>query len=73
MADNDAPKQDEDQGGKGHDDKGDQKRNYKFLWIFGAVAVVAVVGILIYHFMVGQYYESTKDAYVNGNMVRLQP
>jgi membrane fusion protein (multidrug efflux system) len=65
------------QGGKGGDkddgDKGEHKRNYKFLWIFGAVAVVAVVGVLIYHFMVGQYHVTTKDAYVNGNMVRLQP
>jgi membrane fusion protein, multidrug efflux system len=60
---------------KGQDDKteGEPKRNYKFLWIFGAVAVVAVVGILIYHFMVGQYHVTTTDAYVNGNMVRLQP
>src|SRR4051794_21378718 len=63
MADNDVP---------GHPDPG-QKRNYKFLWIFAAVAVVAIVGILIYHFMVGRYHVTTKDAYVNGNMVRLQP
>ena len=63
-----------DEGGdKDAADKGDHKRNYKFLWIFGAVAVVAVVGILIYHFMVGQYHVTTKDAYVNGNMIRLQP
>jgi membrane fusion protein, multidrug efflux system len=70
-------------GGQGQRDKGDgdehdrdsggQKRNYKFLWILGAVAVVAIVGVLLYHFMVGRYWESTKDAYVNGNMVRLQP
>src|SRR3569832_1646222 len=59
----------ENEGGGKHD----PKRNYKFLWIFGAVAVVAVVGILIYHFMVGQYHVTTKDAYVNGNMIRLQP
>jgi membrane fusion protein (multidrug efflux system) len=60
-------------GAEGKDDKGDPKRNYKFVWIFGAVAVVAVIGILIYHFMVGQYHVTTKDAYVNGNMIRLQP
>jgi len=64
---------DHGEGGKGGDGKGRQKHNYKFLWIFGAVAVVAIVGILIYHFMVGQYHVTTKDAYVNGNMVRLQP
>jgi membrane fusion protein (multidrug efflux system) len=77
MTDNEAPnrhgRQDEDPGGKGDDDQGGPQHNYEFLWIFGAVAVVAVVSILVYHFMVGQYCESTKDAYVNGNMVRLQP
>src|ERR1700742_2257908 len=67
MADNE--KDEKDQKGQ----KEEPKRNYKFLWIFGAVAVVAVVGILLYHFMVGQYHITTKDAYVNGNMVRLQP
>jgi len=53
--------------------KGEQHHNYKFLWIGGAVVVVATIAILIYHFMVGQYHITTKDAYVNGNMVRLQP
>src|ERR1700759_1312236 len=52
---------------------GEKKRSYKFLWIFGAVAIVAVVGILLYHFLVGQYHVTTTDAYVNGNMIRLQP
>jgi membrane fusion protein, multidrug efflux system len=54
-------------------DKGAHRRSYKFLWIFGAVAVVAVIGVLLYHFLVGQYHITTKDAYVNGNMIRLQP
>jgi len=53
--------------------KGEQHPNYKFLWIGGAIVVVATIAILIYHFMVGQYHVTTKDAYVNGNMVRLQP
>jgi membrane fusion protein (multidrug efflux system) len=60
-------------GAKGSGDKGEHKRSYKFLWIFGAVAVVAVIGVLLYHFLVGQYHVTTKDAYVNGNMIRLQP
>jgi membrane fusion protein (multidrug efflux system) len=55
------------------DDKGEHQRSYKFVWIFGAVAAVAVIGVLLYHFLVGQYHITTKDAYVNGNMIRLQP
>jgi len=39
---------------------------YKFVWIFGAVALVAVIGITLYHFLVGQYHLTTTDAYVNG-------
>src|SRR5882757_5142703 len=54
-------------------DSGEHQRSYKFLWIFGAVAAVAVIGVLLYHFLVGQYHITTKDAYVNGNMTRLQP
>ncbi|MBS0419284.1 MAG: efflux RND transporter periplasmic adaptor subunit [Proteobacteria bacterium] len=53
--------------------QGERKRNYKFLWIFGGVAVVAIIGVLIYHYLYGQYHVTTKDAYVNGNMIRLQP
>jgi membrane fusion protein (multidrug efflux system) len=56
------------------DDKGEKgQRSYKFLWIFGVVAVVAAIGVLIYHFLVGQYHVTTQDAYVNGNLIRLQP
>jgi membrane fusion protein (multidrug efflux system) len=62
-----------DQGDKGKDNGKRQKRNYKFLWIFGGVAVIAVIGVLLYHFLYGQYHVTTKDAYVNGNMIRLQP
>jgi membrane fusion protein (multidrug efflux system) len=47
--------------------------NYKFLWIFGGVLVVAGVILLIYHVTVGRFYVATKDAYVNGNLVRLAP
>src|SRR3954462_9176291 len=63
------------EGGKDRADggKGEHHHNYKFLWIGGAVVVVATITILIYHFTVGRYHVTTKDAYVNGNMVRLQP
>jgi membrane fusion protein (multidrug efflux system) len=67
----DSKRDDTDQD-KGND-KGEHQRSYKFLWIFCAVAVVAVIGVLLYHFLVGQYHITTKDAYVNGNMIRLQP
>jgi membrane fusion protein, multidrug efflux system len=49
------------------------KRSYKFLWIFGAVVVVLGIAVLIYHFTIGQYHVKTKDAYVNGNLIRLAP
>ena len=49
------------------------KHNYKFVWIFGAVLVVIGIGIAIYHFSIGRYYVKTKDAYVNGDLVRLAP
>jgi membrane fusion protein, multidrug efflux system len=58
------------------DDKKDQpkkKPNYKFLIIFGVVLVLVGVGVLIYHLTIGQFHVKTKDAYVNGNMVRLAP
>jgi membrane fusion protein (multidrug efflux system) len=48
-------------------------RSYRFLWVFGAVLAVIAVGILIYHLSVGRYYVMTKDAYVNGDLVRLAP
>jgi membrane fusion protein (multidrug efflux system) len=47
--------------------------NFKFLWIFGGVLVLASVCLLIYHVTVGRFYVKTKDAYVNGDMVRLAP
>jgi membrane fusion protein (multidrug efflux system) len=31
------------------------------------------IGVLLYHFLYGQYHVTTKDAYVGGNLLRLQP
>jgi len=56
---------------KPHDSK--PQHNYKFLWIFGAVLLVAGLVLVVYHFTVGQYYVKTKDAYVNGDLIRLAP
>src|SRR6266702_6512661 len=52
---------------------GEQQRPHRFLWIFGAAVVVVGIGVLLYHFLYGQYHVTTKDAYVNGNLIRLQP
>jgi membrane fusion protein (multidrug efflux system) len=43
------------------------------LWIFGGVLFVAALGGLAYHLLVGRYHVKTKDAYVNGNLIRLAP
>jgi membrane fusion protein (multidrug efflux system) len=52
---------------------GQQHRSRRFLWIFGAAVAVIGIGVLLYHFLYGQYHVRTKDAYVNGNLIRLQP
>jgi membrane fusion protein, multidrug efflux system len=49
------------------------RRNYRFLIIFAAVLVVIAIAVTIYHLSVGRYYVKTKDAYVNGDLVRLTP
>jgi len=49
------------------------KKSYQFLWIFGAMVLVGGIAVLLYHFTVGQYHVKTKDAYVNGNLIRLAP
>jgi membrane fusion protein (multidrug efflux system) len=52
------------------------KRQRKRRWLLrGLVAVIVVVAIIwaIYHFMVGRWYESTDDAYVDGNVVQITP
>jgi len=45
------------------------------LLLRGLVAVIVLVGIgwALYHFLVGRWYESTDDAYVNGNVVQITP
>jgi membrane fusion protein, multidrug efflux system len=62
------PKQDDSESGEHK-----EKRSYKFLFIFGAVVVVVCIAVLIYHLTVGRYHVKTKDAYVNGNLIRLAP
>src|SRR6185437_3987951 len=52
--------------------KSDTRRR---LLLRGLVVVVVIVGLLwgLYHFLVGRWYESTDDAYVNGNVVQITP
>jgi membrane fusion protein, multidrug efflux system len=68
-----APQDSAPDDGKSQESGSKPQHNFEFLWIFAAVLVVAGIGILIYHFTVGQFYVKTKDAYVNGDMVRLAP
>jgi membrane fusion protein (multidrug efflux system) len=49
------------------------KRSYTLLWILGALLLVGGIAVLSYHFTVGRYHVKTKDAYVNGDMIRLAP
>jgi len=60
----------------GRADQGDQQPHHhphKFLWIFGAAVAVIGIGVLLHHLLYGQYHVKTKDAYVGGNLIRLQP
>ncbi|MBV8806260.1 MAG: efflux RND transporter periplasmic adaptor subunit [Sinobacteraceae bacterium] len=70
MADENDKEKDKEQQPESH---GHGKRSTKFLWIFGAVAVVVIIGVLLYYFLYAQFHVSTTDAYVNGNLIRLQP
>ena len=52
------------------------KRDVRRRWLLrGLVVVIVVIGIIwaLYHFLVGRWYESTDDAYVNGNVVMITP
>ncbi|HET9836433.1 MAG TPA: EmrA/EmrK family multidrug efflux transporter periplasmic adaptor subunit [Rhodanobacteraceae bacterium] len=52
------------------------KRDVRRRWLLrGLVVVIVLVGIIwaLYHFLVGRWYESTDDAYVNGNVVQITP
>jgi len=61
------------------DERADQlkaKRLNRRRWLLrGLVAVIVIVAIIwaLYHFLVGRWYESTDDAYVNGNVVQITP
>ncbi|MGH8211877.1 MAG: biotin/lipoyl-binding protein, partial [Rhodanobacteraceae bacterium] len=53
-----------------------RERDTRRRWLLrGLVVVVVIVGLLwgLYHFFIGRWYESTDDAYVNGNVVQITP
>ena len=49
-----------------------RKRRLMLRGLAGVIVVVAIVWAL-YHFLVGRWYESTDDAYVDGNVVQITP
>ncbi|MGH8184445.1 MAG: EmrA/EmrK family multidrug efflux transporter periplasmic adaptor subunit [Rhodanobacteraceae bacterium] len=52
-----------------------QRLNKRRWALRGLVGVIVIVAILwaLYHFLVGRWYESTDDAYVDGNVVQITP
>jgi membrane fusion protein, multidrug efflux system len=70
-------KQDEQGEKKGDQekDKGEGKSGHSkvLIWVLAAVFVGAGLFVLTYHLLVGRYHVTTKDAYVNGDLIRLSP
>jgi hypothetical protein len=48
-----------------------QRARHVGLWALGAVVALAAVGYGAYWFVDGRFYESTDDAYVNGDVVQV--
>ena len=48
------------------------KRRWLLRGLVGVVVLVAIIWVL-YHFLVGRWFEGTDDAYVNGNVVQITP
>jgi membrane fusion protein (multidrug efflux system) len=61
------------------DEAAEQKKQQRLrkrrLMLRGLIGVIVIAGILfgLYHFLIGRWYESTDDAYVNGNVVQITP
>lgn len=45
----------------------------RFPWIFGIALAIVGLAALGYYFIYGQYHIKTKDAYVEGNLIRVAP
>jgi membrane fusion protein (multidrug efflux system) len=50
-----------------------KNRRGMFLKLLGALIVTALIAWLAWYYFIGSWYESTDDAYVNGNVVQITP
>jgi membrane fusion protein (multidrug efflux system) len=50
-----------------------KKQRGFFLKLLGFLIVVALIAWVAWYYLVGRWYESTDDAYVNGNIVQITP
>ncbi len=50
-----------------------QRKRKKALLIVAAIVVLAAIGWIAWHFLVGRWSEETEDAYVQGNVVTVTP
>src|SRR5690242_16977671 len=55
------------------DDGRKEGRRKRLLLIVAAVFLLAGLGWAAWYFLVGQWYETTDDAYVGGNVVQITP
>lgn len=53
--------------------QGRSRRWRRFPWIFGAALALVGVFVLAYYFLYSQYHIKTKDAYVQGDLIRIAP
>jgi membrane fusion protein (multidrug efflux system) len=49
------------------------KRRKRLLLGLGALVIVAAIAWTVYYFLVARWYQSTDDAYVDGNVVQITP
>lgn len=55
------------------DQQGNTTKRKRLLTILAIVVIVGLIAYGVYWFLYGQYYQSTEDAYVDGNVVSVSP
>ena len=50
-----------------------KRRRSIFFWALTLIVVLGAIGVGAWYFLDGQWYESTDDAYVSGNVVEITP